>query len=357
MKEEISDRDLERLSISELMVTHMLGGLNREQVDLAKLLVQEQIEAGEEHLQELALAFSNRFLHNSFPPTMEFSNLFDYLAWIWQERPASIDEALNKDAVHLWQRSMLDIYRTLDSKINGSQQQGGFIRELKRDTQYMEVAYSSSRGRRASLMIVRRKNVGRAVEKISYRLLKKEIEERIAQRRGMPKSAFKKVVIDDWFGIKLVTYAESQVQPQLFEPLYPYLEAYGLEPDPHREPCWTREGKPALREIKGGSRRRNIRLYQPSGVDNHYLYGQQPAKIVQVKVKRKDDPSHRIREIDLVDTTNFLAGEMDHVRFRQSQRNAIYDLISKRRSYRERYQDFLSRGIELTEHLPLLPRR
>src|SRR3989344_3204527 len=328
MKEEISDRDLERLSISELMVTHMLGGLNREQVDLAKLLVQEQIEAGEEHLQELALAFSNRFLHNSSAPTMEFSNPYDYLTWIWQERPASIDEALRKDAVSPWHRSMLEIYPSLDQQVGKDQQPGGLVRELRRYTQYMEVAYSASRGRRASLLIVRRKDVDRAIEKIAFRLMKKEIKDKTAQRRGMPKSEFKKVVIDDWFGMKLVTYAESQVQPLLFEPLYKDFGTYGLEPDPHRDLCRTKEGKPAVREIKIEGKRRKVLLYQPPGVDNHYLYGKQPAKIVQVKVKKAGDAVHRLREIDLVDAVNFLAGEMDHVRFRQRQHNELDELIS-----------------------------
>ncbi|HLC90594.1 MAG TPA: hypothetical protein VJI15_02395, partial [Candidatus Nanoarchaeia archaeon] len=45
------------------------------------------------------------------------------------------------------------------------------------------------------------------------------------------------------------------------------------------------------------------------------------------------------------------------VRFRQRQHNELDELISERRSYRERYQEFLSRGLELTEYLPLLQRR
>ena len=347
MKETITTDVLERLSLSEILVTNMLGDLTSEQIEYAKELVVERIDSGERHLHCLYERFAGKFLRAIDPAkrtTGSFTNYYDYLRSLYDGRSPSTNDALRKlerceDKYAEWVTDMVRIYPTLDPKTRKADRRDDFAKVLKKKGLYIETASSDIVGKHAALLIVRRKDEERGIKKIAYRLLDYEINKE-RENKGKPCGHPKRVAIDDWFGIKLVGSRADRVHRQLFSAIYPYLDRFKLKQDPRREPCRDLDGRiiPAMA--------------QPQGVDDFYRNPCKDNKIIQIKVTPLYDEIHRLREIDLTDMISLLASEMDHVRFSQTRDNDIEQLLKSRREYRRRFNEFVRRGMQLMERMP-----
>ncbi len=352
-QEQVSPEVLVQLSLGELLITHLLGGIAREHVPFAQQLFVQLIEEGERHLAELYKRFVNDFFgcsNGAGKPTVRaFTDYHEYLRFIYAERPAALVDPLiarlppeRADYVRFY-KDMLNPVQFRKGKRASPDPFTVFTRTLQF---YGEAAYSSNPGRRVALVVCRRKDTERAIEKTAYRLLEAQIEQAHAQRSGKTFEP-RPLAVTDWFGIKLVTYHPEQVHP-LFREMYPNLERYGLEPDAHQEQRRNKEGH----WIAG---------YQECGVDDHRFYGAGKDKLIQLKVCPQRVPGqvvyHRLREIAFTDVPNMLVDEMEHVRFRQRQAKKLDNLCGKKREYKRRYREFIARGEELHALLPTERRR
>jgi hypothetical protein len=329
------DQYLEQLSLSQLLVTHMLDGLEKKQVPLVQEIVSDTVEQGEQDLRHLYLLLERTFLRTPKAKIESVANYADYLRFLYENRPVEIDGQLEKLVER--QAKLANIYPGIFRDKKGRCPRPSFTNWLEGAPNYSELAFSkgSRKGRQSALLIVRRKDSERALEKIAYRLLCWEINEE--HRNLSRKKTQKHPLIDDWFGIKIVTYTSAQAA-RVFGQIYTHLEdMYYHRADPRKEPIYGPRG--------------GVTGHQQRGVDNHYQYGRND-NLIQIKVRRIDDSTYNLREIVITDVLNMLIDEMDHIKFRAEQSDTIEKLRKKRRKYRSRYNLFLERGRELLLLLP-----
>ena len=211
---------------------------------------------------------------------------------------------------------------------------------LKKMPNLIEIAYSGSI-RTARVVIIRRKSMDRTIRKIAYRQLELEIDKRKTPKHGLKKVGTpiipKRVDIDDIFGGKIVTSRELQARTTLFNIVYPHLHKFLLKPYFTQELIETTEGT----------------ITQLPGVDNHYLdINKKRSNLIQLKVLGIDDDKRGLREIALTDMVNFLAGEMDHVKWNASRENKAKKKRKKHRKDEKRFEELVRRGHEVLELVP-----
>ena len=345
----VTPEELVLLPLGKLLVKHMLGGIAREDVPFAQRLFVEMIEEGEQHLAELYKRFVNEFLratNGAGKPTVRaFTNYGEYLQFLYDERPATLVDPLIT-RLPLERAAFIHSYNQLQPKKGKRQSPDPFAVFTRQLRFYGEAAYSTSPQRRAALIIVRRKDTDRAIEKTAYRLLLREIEQARAERRGEEIEP-RQVEVTDWFGIKIVTYHPEQA-PSLFREVYTQLRRYGLEADAHQE---------QRRDKKGHW----IAGHQEPGVDDHRFYGAGKDQLIQLKVRPQRVPGEityrGLREIDFTDVPNMLVDEREHIIFRQKQATKLSRVRDQKRMYDRRYDEFMARGKELHALLPTERRR
>lgn len=284
----------------------------------------------------------------SAPTVRAFTNYYQYLRFLYDERPAALVDPLIA-RLPPERAAFVRFYepaQPANHHRKGKRAPDAFTVFASQLPFYGEAAYSTNPGRRVALIICRRKDTDRAIEKTAYRLLMAEIERARAERRG-EKIEPHQIAVTDWFGIKVVTYHPEQAHP-LFREVYQNLVWYGLEPDAHQE----------QRRTKGGYW---MTGYQERGVDDHRRYGAGKDQLIQLKVRPQRNSDHLayrgLREIDFTDVPNTLVDEMEHIRFRQRQANRLDGMCSQKREYKRRYRNFIARGQELHATLPTERRR
>lgn len=354
-REQVPPGALEQLSLGELLITHMQGSIAREDVPFAQQLFVEMVEEGERHLAGLYKRFVKEMFasgsgngKSTTPTVRAFTNYYQYLRFLYDERPAALVDPLivrlpaeRASFVRLYEQT-----QSMNHHRRGKQSPDPFTVFVSRLPFYGEASYSTNPGRRAALIICRRKDTDRAIEKTAYRLLMTEIEHARAERRGETVEP-SRIAVTDWFGIKIVTYHPEQAHT-LFREVYQNLGRYGLEPDAHQE---QRRSKDA-QWIPGR---------QEPGVDDHRRYGAGKDRLIQLKVRPQRVPGQvtyrGLREVDFTDVPNMLVDEMEHVRFRQRQAKKLDNLCGEKREYKRRYREFIARGEELHALLPPERRR
>tara|TARA_Y100000310_G_C20670031_1_gene809735 strand:- start:1011 stop:2087 length:1077 start_codon:yes stop_codon:yes gene_type:complete len=325
---------LEQFSLSALIVGHMLERLDNPQVNLTKKIIAGRIEKGENDLRDIYQKLKRRFLRTHHPVVQPFTNYADYLRFLYQEQPADLDSNLERLVGR--EAELIGIYPGIILD-RGRYRRPAFTSFLEDEPLSLEVAYSEGtrKGRQAALIMVRRKCVQRAIEKIAYRLLCWGINEE--QKNPHKKKPQKNPIVDDWFGIKVVTYKPEQAE-RVFEHFYTHLEVhYQLKADIEREKIYDEKGK--------------VTGFQSPGVDNHYLHGDGKDNLIQTKVISLGDYDHGLREVVFTDAVNMLIDEMDHIRFRSTQKAKIREIIGSKK-YKKIYRELVRRGMELTELLP-----
>ncbi len=329
---------LDHLTLGQVLVTHMLDNFTGELLEHAQELFVQRIDEGERYIQRLFNRFVKTFFNNNLPGTQPeicaFTSYYEYLRFLWKERPA---KRIDPQLAHLppERAQAIEYYRGFDSE-GKKAAQDGFSKGLQDIEVFLEAAYSTSVGRQAALILAGRKDTDRAVEKTADRLLRYEINSQRG-KRGITKPV-KVPIVDDWFRIKIVTYAPSDVTP-LFREFYRRLGDYGLEPDSRQE----------VRERKDGSGEKGL---QEPGVDDHYKYGGRD-QLIQLKARPKG--KNRLYEIVFTSVPDLLVDEREHVRFRQNQANELKRVLNTRRDYARRYDQFRKRGEQL--HTLLDPHR
>lgn len=352
-RETINDENVGLLSLSEIIVTHMLDDFTSYQISLAKSIVVERVKQGEDDLHTLCRRFFKDVLHTSRPQMREFSSYYDYLHFLWEERPEMVDQEMayltrwladpknKKDSLYQqrqWLYDMHHIYKTDSSDIPQRLRRDSFWNHLRPEKLFIEAASSTERTRQGALVITRRKDTDRIIEKIAHRLLEREAQKK---SRNNPKK--KKIAIDDIFGLKLITYTKEQAD-RLCQAVYHHLGSYGLKPDSWQEEQ-TGVGK------NGGKK------HQPPGLDDHYRYGNGKNPHYQIKCFPLGDEAYRLREVHITDVNSFLAAEIDHVKFRVSQRAELQQLLSSHRWVRRQFEEYVGRGKEIVDNLPDQRRR
>jgi hypothetical protein len=323
--------ELEYLSLSQIILSHMVDGFEGSGLNEAQRIVADRVVEGEKHLRELFPIFSRRYLNSKQPDVASFKNNLDYLRFIYKKRTHLVDDVVPYlDTVR---RGLIRKYDTLNP--SSRSYNSGYCNELMGMPNRIEVAYSSS-VRTARMVLFRRKNMERAIRKIAYRRLLYEIEKKKTPKGNKPPIA-KRVDIDDFFGIKAVTSREEQARGRLFENIYLNLHKFDLRADSRQEVVETEDGEILL----------------PPGVDDHYVdIKKKRSNIIQLKVHPLHNPNFRLREIDLTDMVNFLVGEMDHVRFSANRENKAKKLLRERRSYQRRFNQLIRRGNQVVELVP-----
>ncbi len=332
--------NIEQMSLSQMVLSHMIKRYTPATLEEVQYYAPLMVEEGEKNLHEMALKFSTKFLRTGRPRVRAFTNSYDYLRSSYQKRTSIVDKILpylDND----WKGSMLRIYPTLDPKTNKKKRRDGFAGELKKPGKYVEFAYSNNRNKDAILIAVRRKDSLRAVRKMAFRLLQYQINEE-RKNSGKPQFKQKRVAIDDWFGIKIVGLGVDQVNNQIYNGLYPNLAAFSLKADS------------SIEQYNDG----RVLKDQPPGVDNHYLAGVGGKdKLIQIKVHPILAGPQSLSEIALTDIVNFLAGEMDHVRFSQTRENQLMNFINSKRSLQKKFRLYCNRGMEVLVEVPLRRRK
>jgi hypothetical protein len=324
---------LDELTLSQIIVAHMREELKPKQVDDAKDLFVERIIRGEEFLRETYLRLRTRLLKTHHPNLEAFTNYYEYLKFLHKQTPNSVQPLIG----HLEGREadLLKIYeQTFDPAVIRMKHPPGY--QLKEEKLCIEIAHNlpPAPGKQVGITVVRRKDTARAIRKIAKRFIEQEIAKARYKKNPSRKNKKEKIDIDDWFAIKNVVYKTEQVH-SLFNQLYNNLIRYNLAPDAHREPAITKEGLHMGR--------------QPPGVDDHYLFGSGNDHLIQIKAQRTDGFRGFV-EIAITDYVNMLIDEMDHINYRGGQDNA---LIPKKTSrHKNRFNELVVRGEELTERLP-----
>jgi len=335
---------LDQLSLSQLIVTHMHNHLEENQIATAQELFLAQVQQGEQDLRKIYAQLGKKQLRQ--PEVQAGHNYYDYLRCIWNLRPANLEQ-LVAGLEEGRKKGLLNIYPNINWKKIATKKTGGFEQFLQEEKLPIEVAYSGNSVATSKLIgvVVRRKDTDRALEKIAYRLLRQMIEDTKPEEERVQYNA----LIGDWFGLKLVAPTREQAY-KLFQQIYPHLYSWQLKPD--------------VREDLG----KNKRPQQP-GVDDHYLFGRGYDQLIQIKVMGIYDFSHTRKEICLTDIANFLIDEMDHIKFRQSQKAEMDEFLDQRMDKRLRdlfeklyeikctknrdgYNIFIGRGNEIAALLP-----
>jgi ribosomal protein S13 len=323
IRTEVKDIDLGEMSLSELLhfqMTHPRGLPKRVLTD-AQILAEDRIEKGEEDMLRVYRGLKSRLLSGAvqIEPSTKY---LDYLMFLWKERPeAFIDSQLSS----LDQRgaSFLGNYPIIeaDLKIRKNRQQGGFIEGMSKLNLFNEIAYRATgnpRNRNAALIIARRKDTDRAIQKMAYRLVMRE-ENELRRERGNKSVNFydSLVKIDDWFAEKVVTYDLKSVN-KVTDLVYDYLTQKRLN-------------------------------FQIVGFDNHYMRDNYNDNMIQIKFVNTKYGGEAVREIVITDVMNMFIDEMDHISFGSRRENEINNFTTKQRA---KFQKYVRRGEMLFEYLP-----
>ncbi len=337
MPQKISNEHLELLSISEMMITYMLGDIYPDQVQRAKEIVEEKINEGEEDLRLFYSNYKRSLLHSADPSVKTLTNYLDYLRFIYNERPKQVNHALQR--LSGWDKEYANIYPEICSQKNGKSRHG-FMEWLQEQELYLEAAYTDGpeHGKQAALILVRRKDTDTAIRKIARRLVEAEINNERKPYERARKPSYNRPPIDDIFGIKVVAYNPETID-HIFQRVYYGLGDLGFQPEHFV--------RPIVDKITGEEKGKQL-----PGVDDHHISGRGRDSILQIKVCRKSAEDHDLREIGLTDVVRMLVDEMEHISFRQRQERECQELLKGRREYVKRYALLVDRGNELVDRLP-----
>lgn len=335
----MAEINLTEKSLSQIIIEQMQGNLEAGQIEEAKGLVAERIEQGETELRALYFSFRNQFLRGKKVEIRPFHDYFSQLAFLYERCPHSVEQMeniLEKEVEYKDPRKELSHRKAMIRACEDLFTKGRRIRNLglKRGLQHkkslIEIVCPKENGNDLpiNLMIVRRKDTERAIEKIAYRLVKR------MRRDTEPGYQPKRADIDDWFGIELVTSQPEQAE-ELAGTIYKGLADYGLRPDSREEEKKRKDG--TLEEGR-----------QQPGFDDHYQYGGGKDRLVQVKVVNHIFPVD-IKEIYVTDYVNLLVDKMDHPRFDAFRTNETKSLS---RDERRQQGLFVLRGNDLLSGLP-----
>ncbi|MEW5896963.1 MAG: hypothetical protein AB1668_04685 [Nanoarchaeota archaeon] len=324
---------LEELALSQLFLYHMTDRLSPAQVDEAKDIVVQRIKEGERHLRELYDRLKADFFNGREMQVAAFTDYLSYLKFLYENRPCSIDAYLQY--LRGTQKDMVGKYVEITSNNSAREKNVSFIQSLQQTPLYIELEYPLEPKGKARLVICRRKDTERGIEKIAERLV---AEQRQTEWKKQ-ESTKGRVEIDDWFGLKVVGYHKQDAE-EMFKRSYARLQKYRLQPDERRESI-TKNGR-----ISGE---------QPPGVDNKYQYGE-TCQMIQLKVRNIRQSSNRLQEIDFTDIVNMLIDEMEHMLWRTKCKGEFARSLKSRKD-KQRYERLIARGRELAEKLPKQRRR
>jgi hypothetical protein len=311
---------LEQMSVSELLhtqMTHPRKGLPKEFLWPAQRLAFNRIKKGEEDILRIYQGFKSRFFGNEVK-IKPFTNYLDYLMFLWKDRPTNFIQnqygSLDERA-----RNFLDKYPIVETEFdNKSQKRGGFIAGIGKIDLCIEVIYSNSnpKSRPVAVMFGRRKDTRRATEKMAYRLVMKEENERRREKNSHVMEYDSEVIIDDWFGFNLAAYRRDRVY----------------------------EVKNRTRDYL--TKRLGFKIKE---IDDHYKDRKRKDGMIQIKCINPEYGDSALREVVITDIISKFVDEADHISFRARQQNDIKNFTSKQR---EKFERYVRRGEKLFEYLP-----
>jgi hypothetical protein len=327
---------LENLALSEILVEHMLGELSPQDIKTAKEIFPKRIQTGESILRQTFHGLTP-LLNLTFPQIVSFSEDLSYLGFLYGDRPKKIIDR-NFASLSKEDQDRIEIYRDIFDRQNHVKD--GFSDSLAKNKNCIEAAYSdmSRRGRDTALVILRRKDSDRAIDKVAERLVTEMWKIDTGQTLNADKDPRK---VKDWFGLKAATYHSTQVR-RIVELIYQHLPHLNLVPNPHRERALDKEGKPIVKEERY--------VLQRPGIDDHYQYGKGADQLVQIKAEHISTGLQL--ELVVTDVANMLANEMEHSRYRARQQNELKTMWGrgkKQREYYRMYQLFKERAQDLVE--------
>jgi hypothetical protein len=311
---------LEQMSVSELLhtqMTHPRKGLPKELLRPAQRFAFNRIKKGEEDILRIHQGFKSRFFGNDIK-IKPFTNYLDYLMFLWKDQPTNFIQnqysSLDERA-----RNFLDKYPIVETEYDKkSQKKGGFIAGIDKIALCIEVVYSNSnpKSRPVAVMFARRKDTDRAIEKMAYRLVMKEENERRREKNSHVTEYDSEVIIDDWFGYNLAAYRMDRVY-----------------------------------EVKNRTRDylTNRLGFKIKEVDDHYKDKKRKDGMIQIKCINPEYGDSALREVVVTDIISKFVDEADHISFRARQQNDIKNFTSKQR---EKFERYVRRGKMLFEYLP-----
>jgi hypothetical protein len=338
---------LNHLSMGELLVCQMLGHLSDEQILHAQDIMAERNMGGVVDKRTMNRFICKELMGTTSPKHVKFTNYFDLLKFLYEDRPKSIDREFRN--LHPDKQDLLKVYeqeirgKKSDPRAGGLR---GFLSGLE-NTIYASYSNSPQNSRPAAITCTRVKSYDRGNPKGSHRLLKWEIATELARRRKQKKPEME-VSVHDWFACSVGTYTVEQTY-EVVDFLYANLARLGFEPDP-------------LREHKGFNKITGKKEagFQPPGIDDHIKYGKEDAlklgkgRDASVQIRYRRIGTFRRREIKVFPLAEGIADEIDHVRLLQSREKDRLDLIHSKRAYKKRSQLFEMRARQLTSGIPKL---
>lgn len=327
----MAKKNLEELSLGELLSEQMQGHLSASQLEEAKELAVERRKEGRKDLKRIFNVFVRDFFKGREIKIVPCTNYLDYLGILYRKALPSTKKEISRMRDRSLARDYEMIYRLVHLEGSKKTNIGGFGHTLQTERNLIEVAYSDSAKKNNPLnfLIVREKDIDRALDKGARLLIKS---------KG-------KKYVGDFFAIKLVLGRSDQVHDflggiynhGLEDPkLYYSLSRVGFKPCLLRKPIVTKDGT-VLSEL------------QPPGIDDHYKYGTGRDHILQLSIYSERYLANNLWEIDFTDIRNMLPDERDHMRYAPSQSNETQKM---KREEIKRRGEYICRGKELLEKFP-----